>query len=70
MLECPKTLEQAKKYRYNEWAGNPRGYAYRPERCAYEVFPNERGAHHHQCLKKKGYGPSGLYCKQHAKRAA
>ena len=39
-----------------------------PTRCIEEVvsyatnFPN-----FHQCRRKRGYGPDGNYCKQHAK---
>lgn len=50
--------------RYGKWAGEPNG---RPERltdCREEVFPNERGAMHHQCNRKRGYGPHGWFCKQ------
>lgn len=33
---------------YGVWAGRPKGVAYDSVRCAYEVFPVERGAMHHQ----------------------
>jgi len=64
MINYPKTLEEAKKYRYNTWAGNPNGTPYDPTRCAYEIFKNFTAW---QCTRKNGYGPGGLYCKQHAK---
>jgi len=64
----PRTLEQAQKYRYTQWAGNPKGNTYRPERCAMEVWSADRGALPYQCCRKPGYGPANLYCKQHAKK--
>ena len=36
-------------------------------RCIARV-PYEGGWHFHQCTRKRGYGPDGKYCKQHAKR--
>lgn len=67
MLDPPKTLEEAKKCRYNKWTGNPKGFQYKEERCAYEVH-DIVGWGQHQCFRKNGYGPNGLYCKQHAKK--
>lgn len=66
-MEHPKTLEDAMKYRYNRWAGNPKGNEYQPDRCAYEVHERGRGILFYQCARRNGYGPAGLYCKQHAK---
>jgi len=68
MLTYPQTKQEAEAYRYGDWAGNPKGYKYDPQRCAFEVFPQERGSMHHQCLRNPGHGPDGLYCKTHAKR--
>ena len=65
MLICPQTLAEAQEYRYQRWAGNSEGYPYKPERCAFEVFPT-RGLHY-QCCRKPGHGPAQLYCRQHAK---
>jgi len=67
MITCPKTRAEAEAYRYNEWAGNPGGSAYRLTRCAYEVYPHVL-SHGRQCLHKPGKGPDGLYCGQHAKK--
>lgn len=67
MLKYPKTLEEARQYRYREWAGNPKGNPYQEGFCAYEVWPNDRGGLPHQCHKKNGYGINSLYCKQHSK---
>jgi len=68
MLDAPRTREAAEKHRYNKWAGNPKGIPYSPERCAYEVWERCRGSLSYQCLRKKGYGPDGLYCKAHARK--
>ena len=61
----PRNLEEAKRYRYNKWAGNPQGWAYDTERCAWHVF-SERG-NSYQCLRKPGHGTDGIFCKQHAR---
>jgi hypothetical protein len=37
-----------------------------PARCIVEVSATEAFGFYHQCSRKRGYGPSGLYCKQHA----
>jgi hypothetical protein len=65
MLDHPKTLEEARAVRYNRWAGNPKGRVYKEGWCAHEVWG---GMLSYQCSRKNGYGPDGLYCKQHAKR--
>lgn len=57
--------EEYPKERYGKWAGNPKGHPYNPTRCAYEVFTNNRGYIHHQCVKKRGHGPDELFCKVH-----
>ncbi len=64
-MNYPQTTEEAKKYRYGQWAGMPRGVAYDETRCAAGVFDNFI---EHQCYRKRGHGLSGLYCKQHAAR--
>ena len=61
----PKTLAEAKKYRYGEWAGNDKGRPYDPSRCAAEVCPNDRAPIPYQCHKKPGKGPDGLFCATH-----
>jgi len=35
-------------------------------RCIARV-PDDTGFHFFQCRRKRGHGPSGKYCKQHAK---
>lgn len=52
---------------YGEWAGNPKGSKEDPERCITEVWPQYRGWIPGQCARKRGHGPDGEYCKQHAK---
>ena len=65
MLDCPKTVEDARKYRYGAWAGRPNGMPYKEGSCAYKVQSRWIFI---QCSRKNGYGPGGLYCKQHAKK--
>ena len=67
MFDPPKTLKEAKKFKYGTWAGNPKGSSYQDGYFFYEVYPNDRICIPHQCLRKNGHGPAGLYCKQHAK---
>jgi len=64
MIDYPKTIEEAKKYRYGSWVGNPKGTPYKEGRCAYEVWSAFIS---YQCTRNNGHGPEGLYCKQHAK---
>ncbi len=64
MIDAPKTLEEAKNYKYNEWAGNPGGVSYSEEYCAYEIWQNMLT---YQCSRKPQYGSDNLYCKQHAR---
>jgi len=66
LIDHPKTLEDAKKYKYYQWAGNEKGWKYRDGDCAYEVYAlNGWGSY--QCSRKNGHGPGGLYCKQHGR---
>jgi hypothetical protein len=68
MFDPPKTKEEAVKYRYNQWGGNPKGCKYDDKCCAFEVQESGRGGLFHQCCNKNGKGPSGLYCGTHAKK--
>lgn len=52
---------------YDEWAGNPKGIPEDKTRCVTEVR-DFTGWHSFQCRRKRGFGPNGEYCKQHAKR--
>lgn len=58
-----KTIEEARAHRYGCWGGNPRGRPYAEGRCAESV--SKGFALFGQCERKNGYGPSGLFCKQH-----
>ena len=53
---------------YGQWAGNERGQAEDKTRCIESVYPPGRSFVPHQCYRKRGEGPLGLYCKQHGKR--
>jgi hypothetical protein len=55
-------------YRYARWAGNPKGHPQHPELCVEEVWPTNGSWIPHQCARKRGHGPDGLYCKQHGKK--
>jgi hypothetical protein len=66
-MSGPKNREEAVGYKYARWAGNRHGNPYKPERCAEEVWPNDRGFIPGQCFRKPGHGPDGIFCKQHAK---
>jgi len=52
---------------YDQSALNPKGTPEDETRCIEEVWTYE-GWHSHQCNRKRGHGPDGLYCKQHAKK--
>lgn len=54
--------------RYNKWAGNPKGDHEDTTQCVVQCHEMRGGAH--QCPRKRGHGPDGLYCKQHAKMLA
>jgi len=55
--------------RYGVWRGCPQGQAEDPTRCIEQVWPSDGTWIPHQCSRKRGHGPDGLYCKQHAKKA-
>ena len=50
--------------RYGVWAGRPKG---RPENRYHCIKEIGRGCYGYQCTRKRGLGPDGLYCLQHAK---
>jgi len=54
--------------RYNVWAGNPKGYPEVRSDCIEEVASSWGFHGFVQCSRKRGYGPDGLYCRQHAKK--
>lgn len=45
--------------------GRNGGLAEDPSRCVFAVWPNDRWPMPHQCNRKRGFGPDGLYCRQH-----
>lgn len=64
-----ESMTDTKERRYGQWAGNPMGNAESPDHCIKEVWPNDRYRMiPYQCCRKRGHGPDGLYCKQHAKK--
>jgi hypothetical protein len=64
-MKLPKTIEDAVKMVYNKGKST-----YKPDRCVYpsKYYPTDIGSLH-QCGRHNGYGPGGLYCWQHAKKA-
>jgi hypothetical protein len=68
MIDAPTTADEAAKITYGRVDTFRRGTPYTPTRCAYEVSEPPWYIEYHQCNRKPGYGPDGLYCKQHAKR--
>jgi len=63
MLNPPKTRKDAQSRRYGaSW----REQRYDPTRCAHSVREQGRWPIFHQCTRKPGHGPAGLYCRQHA----
>lgn len=62
-----KLTREVKGHRlYGIWAGNPEGVVEDKERCIIEIWPDGEWVSR-QCLRKRGYGTFGLYCKQHSK---
>lgn len=51
--------------KYGCWGGNPGGVKEDPKKCVEQVWP-DNGFIPRQCSRKRGYGPSGEYCHQHA----
>lgn len=70
MIDELETIEQAKKTVYGAWAGNPTGMKYREGDCAYDVWGGIGNIAGRQCNRKRGHGPGGLFCKQHAAKIA
>lgn len=52
--------------RYSKWAGNPKGVREHTLRCVETVYDAGRFLTQ-QCSRKRGFGPGGELCKQHAK---
>lgn len=62
MIFGPRTLRQAKRYRYGKWASFVEGYAFDPACCFARLMQVER----RQCRSKPD-GEDGL-CAMHRKR--
>lgn len=66
MADYPRTLEEAQQLRYG-----PAGLsAYLAGRCSHPVKAylwSGEPQYDVQCSRRNGYGPAGLYCKQHAR---
>lgn len=58
----------AREQRYGQWANRPQGTAEDKSLCIESVCGNERGDMPHQCRRKRGHGPDGLYCRPHAEK--
>ena len=56
------------KRRYGVWNGCPKGKPEDPTHCIEEVWLSGSSWIPYQCSRKRGHGPDGLYCKQHAKK--
>lgn len=63
----PKTLVEAKAYRYGMWSGNPTGKPYLQHYCAYPIFPSLTSVIERQCSRRPGFGQDAIFCHQHAK---
>lgn len=59
-----RTIEEARK---EEYGPHYRSASYVEGRCVEGVRRNGSWGNV-QCSRKNGYGPGGLYCKQHAKQ--
>jgi len=64
MSYAPKPDKNGVRW-YGKWAGSPKGRREDPARCVEQVHEPGRGFHVHQCNRKRGHGPDGLFCKQH-----
>ena len=54
--------------RYGQWAGNKKGNPEDKTKCIVEVCVEQnRWPTFHQCRRKRGHGPEGVLCKQHAR---
>lgn len=71
-VSTPQTENGVSSRRFGVWAGNPKGYAEDPTRCIAAIGGSSLWgpANERQCGRKRGFGPDGLYCRQHAQRKA
>lgn len=66
MVRVPEKNENGKR-RYGAWVGNPKGRAENENQCAAEI-PMPHSWTYTQCSRKRGHGPGGEFCKQHASK--
>jgi hypothetical protein len=50
---------------YGKWSGCPNGISEDTTRCVQKLWGSYVS---YQCSRKRGFGPDGLYCKQHASK--
>lgn len=55
--------------RYGAWAGNPDGHPEDTDKCTAEIPRPGRSMLYQQCSRRRGHGPDGEFCKQHARMA-
>lgn len=55
--------DEPRMYGSNAWRKGTREH---PDLCIASVWPRGSWADH-QCTRKRGYGPGGLWCKQHGR---
>lgn len=55
--------------RYGQWAGDKKGHAEDVTRCVEACYSSSHHAGYvtYQCRRKRGYGPNGEFCSQHAR---
>lgn len=63
MSWTPEPKEDGYRY-YGVWAGRPDGRKEDKTRCI-KAVSQRRSWRSGQCKRKRGFGPEGLYCKQH-----
>lgn len=66
MSKEPRTRKEAELFRYGKSGIRPSGSPYDPARCAAVVPEGGRSVLFRQCGRKPGFGPDGIFCKQHA----
>lgn len=67
MLFVPEKNKNGER-RYGKWAGSPAGHAEDKTKCVAEI-PAPPSWQRVQCSRKRGHGPNGEFCKQHATKA-
>lgn len=61
LRECEAAQVQARAKKYGHFPKRP----YKEGLCVHDVWSAGRGSTQSQCARKNGFGPGGLYCKQH-----